>query len=184
MGAGERLYDGGCAGKRPKKATPTAGVLDSQSVKNAATSTARVGYDAGKRITGRKRFFVVDTQGNLLAAWVTSAACHDGTTATLWWDGVVPHNELPADLRLLWVDQTFRARMQAALPEHQLTVCTPDEVASNKGAFCIHVRRWVVERTIARTSAHRRLARDDERTTRNAAACIYIANIRRILKLT
>ena len=153
-------------------------------MQNTATSTAHVGDDAGKRIKGRKRFFVVDTQGNLLAAWVTSAACHDGTRATLWWDGLVLHNELLADLRLLWVDQTCRARMQAALPKHQLTVCTPDEVARNKGPFCIHVRRWVVERTIARTSAHRRLARDDERTTRHAAAWIYIANIRRILKLT
>lgn len=77
-----------------KKAQPTAVILDSQSVKNTATSTHRVGYDAGKRIKGRKRFFLVDTLGNLPASCVVAANCHDGTTATKVWDAWALHNEL------------------------------------------------------------------------------------------
>lgn len=64
LGAREWLLEhcGPRTGK--KKAQPTAVILDSQSVKNTATSTRSVGYDAGKRIKGRKRFLLVDTLGN------------------------------------------------------------------------------------------------------------------------
>ena len=63
-------------------------------MKNTATSTARVGYDAGKRLKGRQRFFLVDTAGNLLCCWVVTAACHDGASTTCWWDVLALGNEL------------------------------------------------------------------------------------------
>lgn len=153
-------------------------------MKNTATSTAHVGYDAGKRIKGRKRFFLVDLQGNLLAAWVTSAAVHDGTAAVAEWEHLTLHHELLDEIQTLYVDNTFRAGMQRALGKRAITVLTPSEVAVSKGPFCIHAKRWVVERTIAWANNCRRLAKDYERKVQNAAAWIYIANIRRLLRLT
>jgi putative transposase len=113
---------------------------------------------------------VVDTKGNLPVAWVTSVACHDGATAVEWCDGLVLRNELLAELRLFYEDNTFRSRLQAALPKYLLTICLPSKVALKKGPFCTHARRWVVEPTIAWTMANRLLARDYERSTRHAAA--------------
>jgi hypothetical protein len=64
-----------------KKAQPTTVIRDSQRVKNTATSTRSVGYEAGKRIKGRKRFFLVDTLSKLWTSCVVAASCHERTTA-------------------------------------------------------------------------------------------------------
>jgi transposase len=60
--------------KHPKKAQPTCVIIDTQSVKNAATATGdTVGFDAGKLVKGRKRLVLIDTSGNMLASWVVPA---------------------------------------------------------------------------------------------------------------
>ena len=104
LAARQWLFNGASPRAGKKNAQPTAAILDSQSGKNTATSTRCVGYDAGKRIKGRKRFFLVDTLGNLLACCVVAAHCHDGATAARLWDALALDNELLDRLQTVFVD--------------------------------------------------------------------------------
>ena len=184
MGARERLLKH-CSPRAGKKnAQPTAVILDSQSVKNTATSTARVGYDAGKRIKGRKRFFLVDTLGNLLASCVVAASCHDGTTAAKVWDALALGNELLDQVQIVFVDGGFGRRCRQHLAQRGIQAQVPTGVLAQKGRFFIHAKRWVVERSIAWAGNNRRLAKDYERKTTHANAWLYVANIRRLARLT
>ena len=184
LGAGERLPEHRGPGAGKKNAQPTAVILDSQSVKNTATSTARVGYDAGKRIKGRKRFFLVDTLGNLLASCVVAASCHDGTTAAKIWDALALSNELLDQVQTVFVDGGFGRRFRQQLAQRSIQVQVPTGVLTQKGRFFIHARRWVVERSIAWAGNNRRLAKDYERKTTHANAWLYVATIRRLVRLT
>ena len=65
-----------------KNFQPTVALIDSQSSKNSPTCTEHVGFDGGKFVKGRKRFYVTDSLGNLLDSFVVSANSYDGTTAT------------------------------------------------------------------------------------------------------
>jgi putative transposase len=161
------------AGKRSR---PTAAILDSQSVKSDCHG-GKVGYDAGKKIKGRKRHILVDTLGLLLGIVVTPADTteRDGAQALLkrtlvfftW-------------LRLLWVDggysgpafanwvKTMRAKLKVEVVKRS------DDVTG----FQVLPRRWVVERTFGWLMRHRRLVRDYEKTETSAEAWAYIAMIR------
>ncbi|MGI4734821.1 MAG: transposase [Janthinobacterium lividum] len=153
-------------------------------MKNTATSTARVGYDAGKRIKDRKRFFMVDTLGNLLSSCVVAASCHDGTTAAQVWDALALGNELLDQVRIVFVDGGFGQRFRQQLAQRGIQVQVPTGVLVQKGRFFIHAKRWVVERSIAWAGNNRRLAKDYERKTTYANAWLYVANIRRLARLT
>lgn len=184
MGARERLpkHYRPRAGK--KNAQPTAVILDSQSVKNTATSTAHVGYDAGKRIKGRKRFFLVDTLGNLLASCVVAASCHDGTAAAKVWDALALGNELLDHVQTVFVDGGFGRRFRQYLAQRGIQAQVPTAVLTQKGRFVLHAKRWIVERSIAWAGNNRRLAKDYERKTTHANTWLYVANIRRLARLT
>ncbi len=153
-------------------------------MKNTATSTRQVGYDAGKRLKGRKRFFLVDTLGNLLASHVVAAHCHDGATAARLWDALTLDNELLDRLQTVFVDGGFGRRFRQHLASRGLLAQVPRGVVADKGRFFIHAKRWVVERSIAWAGTNRRLAKDYERKTQHATAWLYLANIRRLTKLT
>lgn len=126
-------------------------------MKNTATSTAYVGYDAGKCSRGRKRFFLVDTLGNLLASCVVAASCHDGTTATKLWDALALHNELLDQVQTVFVDGGFGPRFRQHLAHQGIQAQVPTGVLAQKGRFFIHAKRWVVERSIAWAGNNRRL---------------------------
>jgi transposase len=182
VGARERLLKP-CRPRAGKKnAQPTAVILDSQSVKNTATSTARVGYDAGKRIKGRKRFFLVDTLGNLLASCVVAASCHDETTAAKIWDALTLHNELLDHVQIVFVASGFGRRCRQHLAQRGIQAQVPTGVLAQKGRFFIHANRWVVERRIAWAGNKRRLANDYERKTTHANAWLYVATIRQLAR--
>ncbi|QKG58484.1 transposase [Hymenobacter sp. BRD128] len=152
-------------------------------MKNTATSTARMGYDAGKRIKGRKRFFLVDTLGNLLASCVVAANCHKGTTAAKVWDALSLPNELLDQVRTVFVDGGFGRRFYQQLAQCGIQAQVPTGVLARKGRFFIHAKRWVVERSIAWAGNNRRLAKDYERKIAHANAWLYVATIRRIARL-
>jgi transposase len=177
-GAWTRLHDAlrdrarVAAGRSP---LPTAAVIDSASVRGADTVPARSrGYDAGKRVNGRKRHIAVDTAGLLLAVVVTVAGIQDR-------DGAV---RLLAALRakfstvaLIWADGGYAGRLvcwaRAVLAFTVTIVKRTDDLAG----FRVIPRRWVVERTLAWISKHRRCVRDYETLPQHAEAMVYVAMI-------
>ena len=161
------------AGKRSR---PTAAILDSQSVKSANHSGA-VGYDAAKRIKGRKRHLLVDTLGLVLGAAVTAASVTERAGAQVVLGRVLAWFTW---LRLLWVDggytgPAFAAWVQALRPKLAVEVVKRSDDTTG---FRVLPRRWVVERTFGWLMHHRRLVRDYETSATSAEAWIYIAMIR------
>jgi len=157
---------------------PTAGSLDSQSVKTSAGQGVR-GFDAGKKVKGRKRHIVVDTLGLLLAVLVLPAHIQDRDGARLLL------RRLPGSakkLHLLWVDGGYRGGLLAWVAERfqfRLRVVLRPE---QQRGFAVLPRRWVVERTFAWLSAHRRLAKDYEVLPASSETFIYIAMTRIMLR--
>jgi putative transposase len=157
---------------------PTAGCLDSQSVKTTAVPGIR-GYDKAKQVNGRKRHLLVDTQGLLLAVVVTAASVPDvhGARSLV--------RRLPGackKMRRIWVDGGYRGQLLTWVDEHcrcRLQVVLRSE--DQKG-FLVLPRRWVVERTFAWLNHHRRLSKDYESLPSSSETMITIALIRLMVR--
>jgi len=153
--------------------------VDSQSVKTTAIGGEARGYDAGKKVKGRKRHVLVDTLGLLLVVVVTSASVQDRDGARLLFRRLTGACK---KLRLIWVDGGYRGtllewvadRFQFAL---QVVLRSDDQ----KG-FKLLPRRWVVERTFAWLNHSRRLSKDYEFLPETAEAFIYLAMTRLMLR--
>ena len=160
---------------------PSAGSIDSQSIKTATQGTA-VGFDGNKRSKGRKRHVLVDTLGLILAVVVTSAGAEDRVGLMIlleryWVTGL-------KRLRRLWVDGGYRAEwlrqwVWGLKQTHKITL----EVVTNPGpGFQVLPRRWAVERTFAWLLNYRRHSRDYEVRTENSEAMIQVSMIHLLLK--
>lgn len=170
----------GAAAERKKKA-PTAAILDSQSVKVSNHGGVR-GYDAGKKILGRKRHLLVDTLGLILHVVVHSAAIQDRDGAKL----VLPVLlERFGWLRAIFVDGgysgTLVAWVKELLPRRGLNLAIVKRSDVNKHRFAVLPKRWIVERTFGWLSKFRRLAKDYEFRTENSETMILIAATRLML---
>ena len=158
-----------------REASPTAGVIDSQSVKTTEAGGPR-GFDAGKKIKGRKRHLLTDTAGFLIAGIVHEASVQDR-------DGA------PALLQLIrsaypWLRHVFAdggyagPKLKKALSSiGRWTIEIVKRSDAAKG-FKLLPRRWVVERTIAWLNRNRRLAKDFEATIASAEAWLMIASVK------
>jgi len=163
-------------GTQDKRSRPTAAILDSQSVKSDPHGGG-VGYDAAKRLKGRKRHVLVDTLGLVLGVMITPASTPDRDGAQALLERVLGSF---AWLRRLWVDggysgETFAESVKDIRPKLDVEVIKRSDVV--KG-FRVLPRRWIVERTFGWLMRHRRLVRDYETTETSAEAWIYIAMIR------
>ncbi|HVN10709.1 MAG TPA: IS5 family transposase [Kineosporiaceae bacterium] len=155
--------------------SPTAAVIDSQSVKGAATvGTARRGYDAGKKINGVKRHIAVDTLGLLLVVMVTAAGVQDRDGAFRL---LALLRERFSTIGLVWADGGYAGRLVSwAAKVIRLTVTIVKRSDDTTG-FAVLPRRWVVERTLAWLTGNRRLVRDYERRADTHEALTTIAMI-------
>jgi transposase len=157
-------------------ATPSAAVIDSQSVRAAPTvdKTSR-GYDAGKKVNGRKRHIAVDTLGLLLAVLVTPASTQDRVAAPFLLRRL--RTAAGNRLALVWADGGYTGTLlQHAWRTFGLVIQIVKRPELSQ--FTVLPRRWVVERTLAWITNHRRCARDHERLPHHHEAMIRWAMIR------
>lgn len=152
----------------------SAGAVDSQSVKGATTvPAASRGYDAGKRVNGRKRHLVVDTMGLLVVVMVTAASVQDRDSGPVLERAKMA---MPS-LVLVWADGGYSRRIQEfAAAVARIVVAMVSKLPGQRG-FAPLPRRWVVERTLSWISGHRRLDRDYERRPEHSEAMIKWAMI-------
>jgi putative transposase len=176
----QRLHD--TIRARVRRATgrhkhPTAGCLDSQSVRCSAVASTR-GYDAAKHVTGRKRHVLTDTLGLLMAVVVTAASVQERDGARMVFARL---NGGCKKLRRLWVDGGYRGTLVTWVAAHFRFVLQP-VLRTAEQAFVVLPQRWVVERTFAWLGMHRRLSRDYERLPQTSEAMIYLAMTRLMLR--
>ncbi|WP_327160391.1 IS5 family transposase [Streptomyces zaomyceticus] len=149
---------------------PSAGIIDSQSVKGAASAPATSrGFDGGKKVNGRKRHIVVDTLGLLLTVLVTAASATDREAG----------GTLLARLRqrhwritLRWADGGYTGRLVDLARDVLRITLTVVRRTDDAMGFTVLPKRWLAERTFAWLMHSRRLARDYERRTDTSEAMI------------
>ena len=167
------------AGREP---TPSAAILDSQSVPMASQPGPR-GYDGHKRVKGRKRHVIVDTLGLLLAIVVLSATIGDrrGAQLALWQLGW----RCPR-LARIWADGGYRGLREWIWHAYHwvLEVVPTPTKRPGQRTMPVAKRRWVVERTLAWLGQSRRLSKDYETLPASQEALCYIAMIRLMLRRT
>ena len=160
-----------------RKSQPTAGVIDSRSVKSSESSGER-GYDAGKKIKGRKRHILVDTMGLLLLVMVSPANIQDRDGGRLLLTKALA---VFGKIKLVWADGGYAGQLVLWTLQSLRCVLEIVKRSDTLARFMVLPRRWVVERTFDWLGRYRSLSRDCEHRTDVAEAMVYLAMSRLML---
>jgi putative transposase len=155
---------------RGRRWRPTAGILDTQSVKTGPQAGPR-GYDAAKKIRGRKRVLLVDTEGLIQGLRVASASVQDRDTAA-----VLEPELAGGSLLKVWADLGFNGEGATALMmRHGIDLELVGR--KNKNGFVVEPRRWKIEQTFGCLQRYRRLLVDHEGSTERSRTMTMLASL-------
>ncbi len=159
--------------KQHRKAEPTLVIVDSQSAKTTAGTSESTGYDANKKIKGRKRHLAVDTQGNVVAAGVTAASVHDKPGSKTLEEDIKDISHV----KKIVADGAYKGEPPFTAQERIEWEIVERIKGDETACFKVLPKRWIVERTLAWISNFRRLSKDYEKSILMSKAMILMAAI-------